>query len=266
MSDIKSMMNMAGKSVAITGGAGHLGRSFSHALAELGAEIILIDYPNKNSEKLISELKDKWGISVRYFDCNLESEVERNELITSLNDLTTLDVLINNAAFVGTSDIQGWAVKFDEQTVDSWKRAIEVNLTAVFHLTKGLKDKLAQNSNGSIVNISSIYGLVGPDIRMYESTSMENPAAYGVSKGGIIQYTRWLSTVLAPHVRVNAISPGGIFRNQAPLFVERYIDKCPLNRMAEECDFNGAVAYLASDLSRYVTGQNLIVDGGWTAW
>jgi NAD(P)-dependent dehydrogenase (short-subunit alcohol dehydrogenase family) len=118
----------------------------------------------------------------------------------------------------------------------------------------------------SIVNISSIYGLLGPDWRLYAETNMGNPAAYSASKGGLIQFTRWLSTTLAPSVRVNAICPGGIFRNQPGSFIAKYEYKTPMARMAKEEDFKGALGFLASDLSSYVTGQSLNVDGGWSAW
>ncbi|MDO8629190.1 MAG: SDR family oxidoreductase, partial [Phycisphaerales bacterium] len=119
---------------------------------------------------------------------------------------------------------------------------------------------------GSIINIASIYGSYGPDLRLYAGTAMGNPAAYAASKGGLIQLTRWLATVLAPHVRVNSISPGGVFRNQPEEFVQRYEARTPLGRMATDDDLRGAMLYLASDLSRYVTGQNLSVDGGWGVW
>ena len=125
---------------------------------------------------------------------------------------------------------------------------------------------LRAKRRGSIINISSIYGAVGPDMSLYDGTSMGNPAAYAVSKGGILQMTRWLSTVLAPDIRVNSITPGGIARNQPLPFVERYEKRTPLRRMGREEDFKGAIAYFASDLSSWVTGENLMVDGGWTAW
>ena len=125
---------------------------------------------------------------------------------------------------------------------------------------------LEKSGAASVIQIASIYGMLGPDLRLYEGTGMGNPAAYAASKGGLLQMTRWLSTVLAPKVRVNAITPGGIWRRQAAEFVERYESRVPLGRMGSEEDLKGAVAYLASDLSAYVTGHNLVVDGGWTAW
>ena len=133
-------------------------------------------------------------------------------------------------------------------------------------MARGLAPLLKKSRGGSIINIASIYGSYGPDYQLYEGTSMGNPAAYAASKGGLLQLTRWLATTLAPNVRVNAISPGGVFRNQPENFVKRYVARTPLRRMATEEDFCGAISYLSSDLSRYVTGQNLAVDGGWGVW
>ena len=132
-------------------------------------------------------------------------------------------------------------------------------------LAQASADALAASGHGSVVNISSIYGLVGPNTGLYEDTSLGNPAAYSASKGGLLQLTRWLATVLAPDVRVNAITPGGIRRDQPQAFHDRYVANTPMRRMATEEDLKGAIAYLASDLSAYVTGHNLVVDGGWTA-
>jgi NAD(P)-dependent dehydrogenase (short-subunit alcohol dehydrogenase family) len=125
---------------------------------------------------------------------------------------------------------------------------------------------LAAGNNGSIINIGSIYGEYGPDWRLYDGTNLGNPAAYGVSKGGLTQLTRWMATTVAPAIRVNAIAPGGIARNQPQSFVQQYEARTPMGRMATEDDFRGAVAYLASALSAYVTGQVLHVDGGWGVW
>jgi NAD(P)-dependent dehydrogenase (short-subunit alcohol dehydrogenase family) len=125
---------------------------------------------------------------------------------------------------------------------------------------------LRESGHGSVINVSSIYGVVGPNYGLYEGTALGNPGAYAASKGGVIQLTRWLATTLAPNVRVNCISPGGIERGQNEQFQDRYTALTPLKRMGREEDLKGAVAFLASDLSQYVTGQNLMVDGGWTAW
>jgi len=148
-----------------------------------------------------------------------------------------LSCLVNNAAFVGSSNLQGWSSSFEEQNIATWRRAFEVNLTAAFHLSQLFAPELRSSSQGNIINVASIYGELGPDWSLYCGTDMGNPAAYSASKGGLIQLTRWLATSMAPSVRVNAISPGGIFRGQPESFVSRYVAKTPLGRMAIEDDF-----------------------------
>lgn len=267
MSTIKELMNLTNRRALITGVAGGLGRVMAATLAELGADLILVDRPGTDIETLKDELFERWGTKVQYKYCDLEEQAQRDELMRWLKDSKeSLNILINNAAFVGASELQGWAVPFEEQTVEAWRRALEVNLTAVFDLCQGLTPMLKNAEGASIINIASIYGEYGPDWSLYEGTKMSNPAAYGASKAGLTQFTRWLSTTIAPHVRVNAISPGGIFRNQPEKFVSRYEAKTPLARMATEDDFRGIVAYLASDLSKYTTGQNMTIDGGWGVW
>ncbi|MBF0220583.1 MAG: SDR family oxidoreductase [Gammaproteobacteria bacterium] len=253
-------MDLHGRRALITGATGGLGRVMADTLAELGADLVLVDRPGSDFQPLGAALSERWGVKVEHWHCDLEQQEPRVDLIQGLlASGKGMDILINNAAFVGTSDLQGWGVPFAEQMVATWRRALEVNLTAVFELCQGLTPLLSASAGGSIINITSIYGEYGPIWSLYEGTSMSNPAAYGASKGGLIQFTRWLATTLAPQVRVNAISPGGIFRNQPEIFVERYAKRTPLGRMATEDDFRGVVAYLASDLSRYVTGQNLAV-------
>lgn len=264
---IKELMSLKGRRALITGATGGLGKVMADTLAELGADLVLVDRPGSDFQSLTEGLIQRWGIEIQCRHCDLEQQDQRAELMNWLrNSGENLNILINNAAFVGTSELQGWAVPFEEQTVDTWRRALEVNLTAVFDLCQGLTPMLKAAEGASIINIASIYGKYGPDWSLYEGTNMSNPAAYGASKGGLIQFTRWLATTIAPRVRVNTISPGGVFRNQSEKFVPRYEARTPLGRMATEDDFRGAVAYLASDLSKYVTGQDLAVDGGWGIW
>jgi NAD(P)-dependent dehydrogenase (short-subunit alcohol dehydrogenase family) len=267
VTSIKELMNLKGRRAIITGAMGGLGKVMADTLGELGADLVLVDRPGSDFQSFSEALSHRWGIKTQYRHCDLEQQVQRTELIGWLKTSgESLNILINNAAFVGASELKGWSVPFEEQTVDTWRRAIEVNLTAVFDLCQGLVPLLKVAEGANIINIASIYGEYGPDWGLYEGTSMSNPAAYGASKGGLIQFTRWLATTVAPHVRVNAISPGGIFRNQPEIFVQRYQAKTPMGRMATEDDFRGVVSYLASDLSKYVTGQNLAVDGGWGVW
>lgn len=267
MTTIDRLAHLKGRRALITGAAGGLGRVFADTLAELGADLYLVDRAGSELHALERDLRERRQVDVACFECDLEQQEQRAQLIDAVKSRDAgLDVLINNAAFVGAASLQGWAVSFERQSIDTWRRAFEVNLTAVFELCQAFAPELAKSEGGCIVNIASIYGEHGPDWRLYEGTAMGNPAAYGASKGGLIQLTRWLSTTLAPAVRVNCLSPGGIGRGQPEAFVERYTSRTPLRRMATEDDFRGAIAYLASDLSRYVTGHNLVVDGGWGAW
>lgn len=267
MTTVAKLMSLKGRRALITGATGAIGRVIAQTLAELGAELFLVDRPGSNYGPLVQEIEPNWRVKVQTFDCDLEMQGDRDRLIESVRQQGGgLDVLVNNAAFVGTSGLEGWVTDFEQQTVATWRRVLEVNLTAAFDLSKGFAPLLRQSRGGSIINIASIYGSYGPDYSLYVGTGMGNPAAYAASKGGLIQLTRWLATTLAPQVRVNAISPGGVFRNQPVAFVERYEARTPLGRMAIEDDFRGAIAYLASDLSGYVSGQNLAVDGGWGAW
>jgi NAD(P)-dependent dehydrogenase (short-subunit alcohol dehydrogenase family) len=265
MRDLKSLMNMRGRRALITGGAGHLGSIMADSLAELGAEIILVDIPGAPTEAVADKISKRHNVKVEAVNCDLEHTDARVRL-QAIVAPGGLSVLVNNAAFVGTTALDGWAEPFERQSVDTWRRALEVNLTASFHLCQLFFPTLKNSPGASIVNIGSIYGNWGPDYSLYEGTGMSNPAAYGASKGGLIQFTRWLSTTLAPDVRANVISPGGVARGQPQRFVDRYIKRTPLDRMAKEEDFRGAIAYLASDLSAYVTGQVLCVDGGWGVW
>jgi NAD(P)-dependent dehydrogenase (short-subunit alcohol dehydrogenase family) len=183
---------------------------------------------------------------------------------TVVDHFGSLDIIVHSAAY--TANVPGWAVPFSEQSLEPWDRAVRINTTSAFLLVQAAQQHLEQSEHGSVVFVSSIYGLVGPDMRLYEGTGMNNAAGYAATKGGLLQLMRYLSTVLAPRVRVNAVSPGGIWRNQPSEFHERYKARTPLGRMASEEDLKGAIAYLGSDLSNYVTGHNLVVDGGWTAW
>lgn len=267
MNTVAQLMRMKGRRALITGAVGGLGRVMAQTLAELGADLVLVDRPGSVYAPLVAKLEHDWHARVEAIDCDLEIQADRDALVHAVGaGGASLDVLVNNAAFGGTTPLSGWATAFEAQTVDTWRRALEVNLTAAFDLVKGLAPALRASGHGSVINIASIYGLQGPDYALYEGTEMGNPAAYAASKGGLIQLTRWLATTMAPEVRVNAIAPGGVFRNQPEAFVRRYEARTPLKRMAREDDFRGAVGFLASDLSAYVTGQVLAVDGGWGIW
>jgi len=264
---LRELMSLEGRVALVTGGAGHIGRSVAHALAELGANIAVVDLSASGCADVAAELGRSWPVTAIGFDCDLEHSDAVRDLPRRVRErFGRIDVVVNCAAFVGTSGLEGWAVPFEQQSDATWRRAIEVNLTAPFILVQAAAADLRASGHGSVINISSIYGLAGPDWRLYQGTSLGNPAAYAASKGGLIQATRWLATTLAPQIRVNAIAPGGVFRDTPEPFLSRYVARTPLARMAREEDFKGAVAYLASDLSAYMTGQCMTVDGGWTVW
>lgn len=264
---LNTLMDLHGRVALVTGAAGHLGSVMAQTLAELGADLLLADLDATSAGKVADRLTDTYGIRAIAVAADLEDETAVRALPhMAHNQLGRLDILVNNAAFVGTSGLTGWAVPFEDQTSDTWRRALEVNLTACFALSQEAAPLLGRHGKGSIVNIGSIYGVYGPDLALYAGTEMQNPAAYAASKGGLLQLTRWLSTILAPQIRVNAICPGGVARGQPQVFVDRYTERTPLKRMAKEEDFKGAIAYLASDMSAYVTGQTMMVDGGWGVW
>ena len=247
----------------LTGGAGHIGLAAAESVIELGASVVILDVDAQACQQRAAAL----GPRALPLPCDLASEeAARAAVRRAIEMLGGLDVLIHCAAYVGTTQIPGWAVPFEQQTVAAWDTALRVNVTAAFVAAQEGRTALLASGHGSIILFSSTYGLVGPDMALYAGTSLANPTAYGVSKGGLIQLTRYLATVMAPRIRVNAIAPGGVSRGQPDVFRRRYEARTPLGRMAVEEDLKGAVAYLASDLSSYVTGHTLVVDGGWTAW
>jgi len=260
-------MNLQGRVALITGGAGHIGSAIGDGLAELGAAVAILDMKADECETAANRLRETYAVDALAVPADLNDEAAvraaPGQVVTRFD---RLDILVNCAGFGRAANLPGWVTPFEQQNADTWRKALEVNLTASFVLTQACTEALRASGHGSVVNISSIYGMVGPDMRLYEGTDRGNPAAYAASKGALLQMTRWLATVLAPDIRVNAITPGGVWRNQPQEFLDRYNSRTPLGRMATEEDIKGAAAYLASDLSAYVTGHNLVIDGGWTAW
>lgn len=249
MRTLRDLGDLTGRRALVAGGAGHLGRAVVEALTEAGAKVVVVD---ADGDGVRADLADETAA--------------RRSVHEARRRLGGLDVLVHCAALVGTDELPGWAVPFEQQSVAAWDAALRVNLTSAFVLVQEAREALAESGRGCAILFGSIYGAVAPDFRLYAGTTMANPAAYAASKGGLIQLVRYLATALAPRVRVNAISPGGVERGQPESFRERYRERTPLARMASEEDVKGAVAFLASDLSAYVTGHNLVVDGGWTAW
>lgn len=265
MKTLNLLGNMFGRVSLIAGGAGHLGFAMGEALAEAGACVVVLDLSQDKADSAAGKLTEKFG--GEHFGISVDlGNKEQIEAVPEILEKTVrqLDVLVNCAALVGDSNLEGWAAPFDEQNVFTWEKALEINLTGAFYLIQRCKKLLEKSKAASIINISSMYGVSGQKMSLYEGMDYLTPAAYAASKGGLVQLTRYLATVLAPKIRVNCISPGGIERGQAEEFLQRYEKMTPLARMGCEEDFKGGVHYLASDLSKYVTGQNIIIDGGWS--
>lgn len=267
MSTVAHLMDLSGRKALVSGGAGHIGRAVGETLVELGANVSILDLDISACQESVGSLANIRENSASAISGDLSDEKSTRAAVQqTIENLGGLDILVHCAAYVGTTQAPGWAVPFEQQTVEAWDAALRVNLTSAFVMIQEARAALADSGHGSVVLFGSIYGMVGPDFKLYEDTSMTNPAGYGAAKGGLLQLMRYLATALAPQIRVNAISPGGVWRDQPEVFHQRYVARTPLARMAKEEDLKGAIAYLASDLSAYVTGHNLAVDGGWTAW
>jgi len=244
------------KFVIITGASGILGLSISNFFNKLGANLILIDRSHKK------KIKPFMNNKVHYFKTDFTIQKQMENLVKNLNArYSKIDILINNASYTGSDKY--WVKKFGKETMDDWDKMFKVSYQATFYLSQGISNIL-KNSNGRVINIGSIFGESVPNIKNYKGTKMCSPAAYSISKNSLIHLTKWLAVNMAPKVNVNMISPGGIKRNQAQIFKKKYLHKVPLNRMCSEEDIIGPIIFLSSNLSDYITGHNLIVDGGYS--
>lgn len=267
MTRLNDLFSLKGRVALLTGGSGHLAAAIGEALVELGARVVLSDLDGPAGLMRCRELDDYAGSPLtRFIPADLLDESSTRGLVKeAVAQEGRLDLLIHNAAYTGTTGVAGWGVPFEDQTVEAWDQALRVNLTSAFILAQTSAPFLAAQSGSSILLVGSIYGALAPQFSLYEGTTMANPAGYGSSKGGLIQLARYLAAAMAP-TRVNCVCPGGIERGQPEAFVSRYVSRTPLARMAHEDDLKGAVAFLCSPASAYVTGQTLMVDGGWSSW
>ena len=257
--------NYKNKNIFITGATGRIGKKLSLKFASMNANLILIDINFDKLKNLRKKLIKKTSGKISIFNCNFLVENEIIELCNKIKKKKLkIDIILNNAAFTGGTQITGWNTSFLNQEYKTFNKALAVNLSAIFLIVKKLKNVLNQSKYPSIINIASIYSIIAPDYNMYKKTDVFNPAAYGASKAGVVYLTKWLATTLAPKIRCNCISLGGIQGGQKKLFVKNYTNKVPLGRMAKEDDLINAAIFFSSDLSSYITGQNLVVDGGLT--
>jgi len=259
--NVMDLFRLDGKVALVSGGAGMVGSAISEGLAEAGAKVIVASRNLSECEKRTKELMDRGfdAVAMR-LDLSIEDSIMalRDSIISNWSKL---DVLFNNA-------VSRAGLGLETMTREEWERTMKVNSTGLFLSCKILGTEMAKRRSGSIVNIASIYGLVGPDFRIYEGTGIgQSPANYAFAKGGMISFTRYLATYYARYnVRVNCICPGGYQGGQPETFVKKYVERTPLGRMAHKDDIKGVAVFFASDASAYITGQILPVDGGWTAW
>ncbi len=273
---IQEKFDLSGRVSVVTGGAGLLGTEFCRTLAEAGASVAVVDLNAGAAQQLASSLCND-GYHAKGYGVDITSRDAVRDLVdTVVKDMGRLDVLVNSAAldpkFDAAAAEKGIAPgNFEDYPLEQWNSALNVNLTGLFLITQAcVKPMLGQGKKGSIINICSTYGLNGPDQRIYVKDGKRvayKPVYYTVTKAGVMGFTKYLAAYYAgTEIRVNALTPGGVFNDHDEYFVRNYSAKTILGRMARKDEMNGALVFLASDASSYMTGNNVVVDGGWTAW
>jgi 2-deoxy-D-gluconate 3-dehydrogenase len=277
MTRIFDQFSLDGRVALVTGGAGLLGAEFCRTLAEAGAAVVVVDW-NADAARSVADSLAQSG----YQALAVPADITRPESVAALVEkglaaFGHLDILVNSAALDPKFDPDAAARgipsgRFEDYPLEQWNAALDVNLTGTFLVTQAcVRPMLERGKKGSIINICSTYGLKGPDQRIYRKKDGSQPAYkpvyYSVTKAGVLGFTRYLAAYFAgTEIRVNALTPGGVFNNHDEAFVENYSAKTILGRMARKDEMNGGLLFLASDASSYMTGGNLVVDGGWTAW
>jgi 2-deoxy-D-gluconate 3-dehydrogenase len=273
---IQDKFDLEGRVAVVTGGAGLLGAEFCRTLAEAGAAVVVADLNQDAAEKVAQGLREA-GYAAASFGLDVTRIESTRELVAvTLGRFGRLDILVNSAALDPKFDPDAAAKgiapgAFEDYPLEQWNAALNVNLTGMFLVTQAcVKPMLDQGRKGSIVNICSTYGLNGPDQRIYVKDGKRvayKPVYYTTTKAGVLGFTKYLAAYYAgTEIRVNALTPGGVYNNHEDYFVENYSAKTILGRMAQKDEMNGALLFLASDASSYMTGNNVVVDGGWTAW
>ena len=270
---IKNKFDLKGRVAVVTGGAGLLGRAFTRTLAEAGARIVIADQDEPGAAELQETLVND-GFPALDVPTDVTQPASVQGMVKkTMETFGRLDILVNSAALDPKFDPDHRTEDegaFETFPLEAWKRALDVDLTGMFLCCQAASQPMLAARQGTIINLSSIYGLVAPDQRMYQRPGQPpqyKPVPYAVTKAGVLGLTRYLATYFAgKNIRVNALSPGGVFNNHDDAFVEAYAARAVMGRMAEVEDVQGALLFLASDASAYMTGANLVVDGGWSTW
>lgn len=272
MKNIFDCFRLDGRTALVTGGAGLLGTEFCRTLAEAGAQVVAADINLKAADKLAESLRFQ-GFEAKALELDVTSPDSVKACVQkTLEAYQTLDILVNSAALDPKFDPQhgGHTNAFEDYPLDLWNQALAVNLTGVFLCCQAAVGPMLTQGKGIIINLSSIYGITAPDQRLYQHPGKPpqyKPAYYPATKSAVLGFTAYLAAYYAgKNIRVNAISPGGVFNGHDEAFVRSYSARTVLGRMADKDDMNGALLFLASDASSYMTGANLIVDGGWSIW
>ncbi len=274
--NIQQKFKLTGRVAVVTGGVGLLGAEFCKTLAEAGASVAVVDL-NASASQGTADMLTKNGHNALAVPTDITHPDSVNAMVEKvLAEFGRLDILVNSAALDPKFDPD--AVKkgmapgaFEDYPLDQWNAAMNVNLTGMFLVTQAcVKPMIVQGKKGSVINICSTYGLNGPDQRIYVKDGQRvafKPVYYTVTKAGVMGFTKYLAAYYAgTEIRVNALTPGGVFNNHEEYFVKNYSAKTIMGRMANKDEMNGALLFLASDASSYMTGNNVVVDGGWTAW
>ena len=271
---LNKIFDLSNKTIVITGSAGLLGSQYATTLSDAGANVILVDLDSKKNIKLENNIKKKYKTNPSSYSVDLTSKDEilklKDEIMKNYDKIYGL---INNAAFTAKTSkikkIKNFSSPLEDYPLELWNKTLDINLTSVFVCSQVFGSEMLKNNKGVIVNISSTYGLVGADQRIYGKSKINSPPSGAASKGAIINLTRYLAAYWhGKNIRVNTLSPGGVKDNtyQNSNFIKKYSNKTILGRMARKTEYNGAILFLMSEASSYMTGANLVIDGGWTAW
>ena len=263
---VKKMNNLSEKVVFLTGAAGLLGTQYATALSSVGANVVLADINYNKCKKIEKELKEKNNVSPFSIKMDISNKKSIDNAIAKvMKKFSKIDVLVNNAVFPETQKER--SIQFEKFPLELWNDIFAVNVTGVFLCNQKIGSIMVKQKKGSIINISSMYGVVAADQRIYGNSGLNSTAAYAVTKSSLFNFTRYLASYWRnTGVRINTLTLGGVENNQDPKFIQKYSEKTMIGRMAKKNEFTGALIFLASDASSYMTGSNMVVDGGWTAW